>query len=131
MKNQLSILIIDAEINSCKEMQEFLIREGFLVLPATSADEGQLLLTNNPVDILILEICLPGANGLEFIKISKSRFPELDVIVISGQGDMNSVIEAMHLGVLDFLAKPLRQDELMAAIERSKKNPCTQDSFSG
>jgi DNA-binding NtrC family response regulator len=131
MKNQLSILIIDAQINSCKEMQEFLTVEGFLVLPAQSANEGQHLLTQHPIDILILDICLPDANGLEFIKDNKSRFPELEVIVISGYGDMDSAIQAMHLGVLDFLAKPLRQSELMAAIERSKKNPCMQDSFPG
>ena len=43
----------------------------------------------------------------------------------------STAIQAMHLGVLDFLAKPLRQSELMAAIERSKKNPCMQDSFPG
>jgi len=110
-------------------MQEFLTGEGFLVLPAHSADEGQLLLKNNPIDILILDICLPDANGLEFIKDNKSRFPELVVIVISGYGDMDSVIQAMHLGVLDFLAKPLRQTELKAAIERSGKFPCPQGSF--
>ncbi len=112
---------MDAEKNSCDEMQEFLQRKGFFVLSAHSASEGMLILQMKQIDILILDIRLPDANGLELLKDYKSRYPIMDVIVISGHGDMDSVIEAMHLGVLDFLRKPLRQMDLLKAIERSQK----------
>ena len=112
---------MDAEKNSSDEMQEFLQREGFLVLSAYSASEGTLVLQRKQIDILILDIRLPDANGLELLKEYKSRYPEMDVIVLSGHGDMDSVIESMHLGVLDFLRKPLRQMDLLKAIERSQK----------
>jgi len=113
---------MDSEKNSCDEMQEFIQREGFIVLTAHSAAEGQLVLQRMPIDILILDIRLPDANGLEVLKESKSRYPKLEVIVISGHGDMDSVIQALHLGALDFLRKPLRLMDLQSAIERSQKS---------
>ncbi len=121
MLKKIKILLMDAEKNSCEEMQEFLQREGFIVLAAHSAAEGQLVLQRMPIDILILDIRLPDSNGLEVLKENKSRYPKLDVIVISGHGDMDSVIQAMHLGALDFLRKPLRLMDLRSAIERSQK----------
>jgi len=126
MLKRLTILIIDAEKNSCDEMQEFLQCEGFNVFPARSAAEGNHLLQNLPIDILILDICLPDANGLELCKEYKSSYPKLDVIVISGYGDMDSVIQAMRLGALDFLRKPIRQKDIRSAIERSKKIQSTE-----
>jgi DNA-binding NtrC family response regulator len=122
MLKKLKILLMDSEKNSCDEMQEFIQREGFIVLTAHSAAEGQLVLQRMPIDILILDIRLPDANGLEVLKESKSRYPKLEVIVISGHGDMDSVIQAMHLGALDFLRKPLRLMDLQSAIERSQKS---------
>jgi len=122
MLKKIKILLMDTEKNSCEEMQEFLQREGFIVLAAHSAAEGQLVLQRMPIDILILDIRLPDANGLEVLKESKSRYPKLEVIVISGHGDMDSVIQAMHLGALDFLRKPLRLMDLQSAIERSQKS---------
>ncbi|HZX62368.1 MAG TPA: response regulator [Bacteroidales bacterium] len=122
MLKKLKILLMDSEKNSCDEMQEFIQREGFIVLTAHSAAEGQLVLQRMPIDILILDIRLPDANGLEVLKESKSRYPKLEVIVISGHGDMDSVIQALHLGALDFLRKPLRLMDLQSAIERSQKS---------
>lgn len=112
---------MDGEKNSCEEMQEFLHNEGFIVFPAHSAAEGQLVLEKKPIDILILDISLPDANGFELLHEYRSMYPKMDVIVISGYGDVTSVIQAMHLGVLDFLRKPLRQMEILEAIERSQK----------
>jgi DNA-binding NtrC family response regulator len=121
MLKKITILILDAEKNSCVEMQEFLHREGFIVHAAHSADEGLIELKNQPIDILIIDIRLPDANGLDLIKEYRASYPKLEVIVISGHGDMDSVIQAMHLGVLDFLRRPLRLMDLLSAINRSLK----------
>ena len=120
MIKAITILIMDAEKNSCEEMQEFLQREGFIVVPANSAEEGKLVLQRMQVDILILDLWLPDANGLELLKEYKSFYPKLEVIIISGYGDMDAVIQAMRLNALDFLKKPLRQMDLLAAIQRSQ-----------
>ncbi len=130
MLKKITILIIDAERNSCEEMLEFLQKEGFIVLSALSAAEGTLILQKTPIDILILDICLPDANGLDLVKEYKSGYPKLDVIIISGFGNMDSVIQAMRLGTLDFLRKPLRQIDLRAAIERSQKIQLTDKPIS-
>jgi DNA-binding NtrC family response regulator len=121
MQKKITILIIDAEQNSCEEMQEFLLKEGFNILCAKNAVEGRLRLESRKIDTLILDIYLPDANGLELVKEFKLKYPKMEVIIISGFGDLNTVIEAMHLGVLDFLKKPLRQSDLKVALERSRK----------
>ena len=121
MLKKIKILLMDAEKNSCEEMQEFLQREGFIVLSAHSAAEGKLVLEDKTIDILILDIRMPDANGLAVLKENKSKYPKLEVIVLSGHGDIDSVIQAMHLGALDFLRKPLRLMDLRLAIERSQK----------
>ena len=121
MFKKITILIIDPERNSCEEMHEFLQKEGFSVLSAFSAAEGKRILEKMPIDILILDICLPDAIGLDLVKEYKSIYQKMDVIIISGFGDMDSAIQAMRLGTLDFLRKPLRQNDLRAAIERSQK----------
>jgi len=121
MKNPLSILIIEQEQNSCKEIQDFLKGEGFFVRLLQSIEEAHPILQNNSTDILIIEICLPDSESLDLVKNYKSSFPGLEVIVISGYGDMDSVIQAMRLRVLDFLLKPLCLTDLRAAIERSQR----------
>jgi DNA-binding NtrC family response regulator len=122
------ILLMDAEKNSCEEMQEFLQKEGFTVFSAHSGKEGQRVLDHRNIDILFLDTCLPDADGLELLKDYKVRYPQLEVILISGHGDMNYVIQAMRLKALDFLRKPMRQMELMSAIERSEIIKSRSDS---
>ncbi|MCX6247611.1 MAG: response regulator [Bacteroidetes bacterium] len=121
MLRKITFLIMDAEKSSCEEMQEFLQTKKAIVYTAHSAAEGQIMLNSKGIDILILDIFLPDADGLILVNEYKTRYPELEVILISGQGNMNSVIQAMHLGALDFLIKPLRQSDLQGAIERTKK----------
>lgn len=116
---KIKILLMDGEKNSCEEMQEFLQKQGFIVYPAYSAKEGKLILEQMQIHLLILDTQLPDADGLELLKEYKTSYPALEVILISGQGDMNSVIQAMRLRALDFLRKPLRQTDLQSAIERS------------
>jgi DNA-binding NtrC family response regulator len=100
MKKKLTILIIDAEKNSCEEMQEFLLGEGFNILCAKNATEGRLRLETRRIDTLILDIYLPDANGLDLVKEFKFKYPKMEV---------------------DFLKKPLRQSDLKIALERSQK----------
>jgi DNA-binding NtrC family response regulator len=121
MSRKITFLILDAEKSSCEEMQEFLQKKKAIVYSAHSAAEAQTILINTEIDILILDIFLPDADGLKLFSEYKNRYPEMEVILISGHGDMNSVIHAMHLGALDFLIKPLRQHDLQLAIERTKK----------
>ena len=117
----LKVLVIDDEKSFTEEMCEFLKKSGHLCSEAGSGKEGMKILKSQEVDLLILDVMLPGMNGLEILKEVKAQFPHLEVIVISGHGNMDTVITALRHGALDYLRKPLRHSDVQIAIERTRK----------
>jgi DNA-binding NtrC family response regulator len=120
-KDRISVLILDDEKHFTEELAEFLELTGHQVYEANTVDNGLYILDRHPVDLLILDIRLPGADGLDVLKKVRSDFPALEVIIVSGHGDMDTVIKAMRLGAFDYLRKPFRHVDIQIAIERSRK----------
>ncbi len=121
MDDILSILILDDEQRVQDEIEEFLVGRSFNVLKASTPSQAFTLLEENTVDIVILDIQLPEMDGLQVLAKIKKEQPEIEVIMISGHGDMNSVIEAMRLGATDFFPKPFRLVEIDQAISRTTR----------
>ena len=120
MKN-LSILIIDDEGSYRDEIGEFLKRKGFLIYKAGLPSEAFKVLEEEEIDIVILDIKLPEMSGLEVLKKIKSSYPDIEVIMITGHGDMDSVIKSMRLGASDFFNKPFSLIDIQSSIERTKR----------
>ena len=121
MEQMITILVIDDERSFTEEMQEFLQNSGFKAYTANTARQGLNLLKTYPIDLLILDIRLPGANGLDILKEVKATYPKLEVIIVSAHGDMDSVIQALRSGALDYLRKPFRHVDFQIAIQRTQK----------
>lgn len=119
--DKINVLILDDEKHFTEELAEFLDISGHRVFEANTVDSGLDLLDRQPVDLLILDIRLPGADGLDVLKKVKAGFPHLEVIIVSGHGDMDTVIKAMRLGAFDYLRKPFRHIDIQIAIERTRK----------
>ena len=120
-KDKIRVLILDDEKHFTEELAEFLELSGHQVYEANTVADGMTLLDNHPIDLLILDIRLPGANGLDILKKVKADKPMLEVIIVSGHGDMETVIKAMRLGAFDYLRKPFRHIDIQIAIERTRK----------
>jgi DNA-binding NtrC family response regulator len=118
---QLSVLVLDDEPRMQDEIEEFLRGRQYEVYKAGTPTEAFRVLENNNIDILILDIKLPEMDGLEVLKRVRKSHPTLEVIMISGHGDMNTVIEAMRYGAFDYFQKPFRLPEINHAIERTKR----------
>jgi DNA-binding NtrC family response regulator len=114
-------LILDDEERVREEIEEFLLEKSFTVLKAEAPSRAFKLLADHEVDILILDIKLPEMDGLQVLNKVKTEHPDIEVIMISGHGDINSVIEAMRLGATDFFQKPFRLVDINTAIERTKR----------
>jgi DNA-binding NtrC family response regulator len=119
--NNLSILVLDDEKRITEELSEFLERKKFNVFEANEVATAFAILKEQNIDILILDIRLNDANGLDVLKDVKLRFPSVEVIMITGHGDMNTVIDSMRLGAIDFLKKPFQHIDVKIAIERTGK----------
>ena len=120
-KIKLRVLILDDEIDFAEELKEFLQLRDFEVYTANTPGEGFESLRRRPYDLMILDIRLPGMSGLEILKQVRKQYPSMEVIIISGHGDMDSVIQAMRDGAIDYLRKPFRHIDIQLSIERTEK----------
>ncbi|MGD9977554.1 MAG: sigma-54-dependent transcriptional regulator [Bacteroidales bacterium] len=117
----LKILVLDDEKIFREEIREFLENDGFTVLLSAKPSETFKVLAETEVDILILDLRLPEMDGLEVLKLVKAQYPEIEVIMITGHGDMDAVIQAMRHGAVEFFPKPFRLLDMRAAIQRTKR----------
>lgn len=119
--NKLNVLVLDDEKRFTEELTEFLQNSGFQTYEANTGAQGLSLLKKQSIDLLILDVRLPGVNGLDILKEVKVKYPNMEVIVVSAHGDMDTVIKAMRLGAIDYLRKPFRHIDIRIAIERTEK----------
>ena len=119
--NKIKILILDDEKQFTEELYEFFQNSGFESFEANTVIEAEKILNNHKIDLLILDVRLPGVNGLDILKDVKIQFPSIEVIIVSAHGDMDTVIKAMRLGAFDYLRKPFRHIDIQIAIERTQK----------
>ena len=118
---QLSVLVLDDELRMRDEIEEFLSGKNFLIYKAGAPGLAFEILEKTSIDILILDVKLPEMDGLEVLKKVKQSYPDIEVIMISGHGDMDTVIEAMRHGAVDYLRKPFGPLDIQLAIERTEK----------
>lgn len=114
----LDIAVIDDEAVVRETLGEFLTRKGHRVRPFSDGPAACAAFATNPPDLALLDIRMPGSDGLDLLDRIHADHPELPIVMISGHGTMDTAIEAMRLGAVDFLRKPIRYPDLMAALER-------------
>jgi DNA-binding NtrC family response regulator len=119
--DKIKILILDDEKQFTEELSGFFVDSDFESFEANTVDDGKKVLANFEIDLLILDVRLPGVNGLDILKEVKIQYPSMEVIIISAHGDMDTVIKAMRLGAFDYLRKPFRFIDIQIAIERTQK----------
>ena len=116
--NLLNLLIVEDERSvreCCREVARSL---GFNTQLAESCDECYRVLNTVNVDVILLDLRLPGSNGLELLRQIKNRRPEAVVIVMTGFATVQSAVQAMKLGAYDYITKPFNFDELRLELER-------------
>jgi DNA-binding NtrC family response regulator len=117
----ISILILDDERRVRDEIGEFLIKSNFQIFKAEKPSQAFEILEKESIDIAIVDIKLPEMDGLTVLKKIKETHPGIEIIMISGHGDMGSVIEALRYGANDYFQKPFRLVDMSQAIFRTKR----------
>ena len=111
------ILVIDDEKSILETLSGILADEGFTPVCLDSAESGLKHLRSEAVDLVLLDIWMPGMDGLEALKKIKEDYPELQVIMISGHGTIETAVQATKMGAFDFVEKPLSYDKIVLAIK--------------
>lgn len=114
-----SVLVIDDEENIRKTLHGVLSDEGYRVHGAETAEEGIQILSRALVDCVLLDVWLPGMDGLEALRRIRKTYPLLPVIMISGHGTIDTAVKAVKSGAFDFIEKPISLDKLLIHISRA------------
>jgi DNA-binding response OmpR family regulator len=121
---RIRVLIVDDEEDFASAIAERLGRRGFEATAAFSARAGLALLEEITVDVVVLDLKMPGMDGLTALGRIRKLHPDVQVIVLTGHGTVAAGIEGMQLGAADFLQKPVTIEVLgtaiTAAAERSR-----------
>jgi two-component system nitrogen regulation response regulator NtrX len=111
------ILVIDDEKTILETLAGILADEGFSPVCVDSAESGLKHLKSEAVDLVLLDIWMPGMDGMEALQKIKEDYPELQVIMISGHGTIETAVQATKMGAFDFIEKPLSYDKIVLAIK--------------
>lgn len=115
------LLIVDDEQDLRNGLKRMVSRniENIEVLTAPDAETGLEMIAENPVDLLLLDIKMPGMNGLEMLKELNKTNPRLTTIMMTGYGSIEIAVEAIKLGAYDFITKPFDKKDLTRIISNS------------
>ena len=114
-----TILIIDDEASIRESLSGILSDEGFQTISAEDGQQGLSLLEDERVDLVLLDIWMPGLDGLEVLKRIKESQPESPVIMISGHGTIETAVQATKMGAYDFIEKPPSYDKVILSINNA------------
>jgi two-component system response regulator AtoC len=130
MEGPLNILIIDDEPDVRLSLANFLGKLGHSVICAEDGVSGLREFHTRDLDLVITDIRMPAMDGLELLRqIKKIEMSPVDVIVITGHGDMDNAIAALKYGAFDYLQKPLNVRELAILIERSREYAALRNQY--
>ena len=111
-----TILIIEDDISILKGLNDTLDYEGYIVIKETNGIKGMKLALDKKIDMILLDIMLPGMNGYEICRKIKKEKPELPIIMISGRGSEMDKVSGLDIGADDYVTKPFSIPELVARI---------------
>ncbi len=113
------ILVVDDDRIILDSLAEFLRLEAYEVEPVACFRDALSVMEKRPVDLVLSDINMPGGNGFELLHVTRKRFPETVVIMMTGYGTIESAVEAIKMGAFDYLTKPIIDDELRVCVERA------------
>lgn len=115
------ILVIDDEKSFVRSLLFGLQEEGLEATSAYTGEDGLATTRDNPPDLVLLDLRLPGMDGMEVLATLNQEFPELPVVMISAHGDTRAAVQAVKAGASDYLTKPFALDEVLHLIETTTR----------
>jgi len=116
MAEKIKLLICDDEVKFLESIAQRLELRGFDVTKATSGQEAVDAASEGKFDLALLDLKMPGMNGIEVLEILKKDHKYLEVIILTGHGSIDSAVESTKLGAFGYLSKPYELDNLLEVL---------------
>ena len=118
-QEKISLLIVDDEERFLSTTQKLLEKKGIRTFTATSGNAGYEVLETNPVDVVVLDVKMPGMSGMGVLKRIKKDFPEVEIIMLTGHATVQTAVGGIKYGAFDYLMKPCDIDVLVDKIREA------------
>ncbi|MFP4168413.1 MAG: response regulator [Desulfonatronovibrionaceae bacterium] len=116
-RNNIRVLLVDDEVDFMETLVKRMKKRGLNVKGVKSGEEALAVLGEETFQVVVLDVKMPGMNGIEVLKIIKKRHPRAEVIMLTGHASLELAMQGMESGAYDYLMKPMDLDELIYKIE--------------
>ena len=116
---KIKIMLVDDEERFLTTTAKLLSRKGFDIITAVSGEEALEKLLSNDVHVVILDVKMPGMDGIKTLKSIKKLFPLTEVIMLTGHGTVETAVEGLRAGATDYLTKPTDIEELIQKAQEA------------
>jgi DNA-binding NtrC family response regulator len=113
------ILVVDDDQDSCDLVEKILKKDGYRVVTLTDGRKVDEELRKNDIHLAIIDLKMPEVSGLDVVQTIKHHDSDCAVILMTGYATLDSAVSALRGGVVDYLRKPVREDELLGAVRRA------------
>ncbi|MEF2144658.1 MAG: response regulator [Desulfovibrionaceae bacterium] len=114
---EIRLLLVDDEAEFLTTLAKRMTRRGIAPQCVYSGEDALQHLSANPVDVVVLDVKMPGMSGIETLRAIKRESPLTEVILLTGHADLEAAVQGMELGAFDYLMKPMDIDELLFKIQ--------------
>ncbi len=128
--NPCQVLLVDDEVQFVQTVAKRLRRHGLGVEGVHSGDDALNHLADHPTDVVVLDMKMPGMDGIEALRRIKARQPLVEVIMLTGHASVEAAIDGIELGAFDYLMKPVDFDNLLYKIQDAHKKKSLQEAKS-
>jgi DNA-binding NtrC family response regulator len=125
------MLLVDDEVRFVETLSKRLTARGFEVAQAFSGQEALSRLATDECDVVLLDVRMPGMDGLETLRAIRREHPLVKVILLSGHASINAAVEGMRLGASDYLLKPVDLDDLLGKMESAVEKKRIEEEDQG
>ena len=120
------ILLVDDEVAFANNLLKLLSKRGYDAVVVYSGADAVNMVGEKEFDVIILDMKMPGMDGIATLKEIKKKVPSVEVVILTGHGSVESGIEGMQLGAFDFLMKPVSIDDLQEKVSEAYRRKLIQ-----
>lgn len=122
-----NVMLVDDEVEFLETLVKRMKKRNVNVTGVKSGEEALKLMDQNPVDVVVLDVRMPGIDGIETLREIKKKYPLVEVIMLTGHASMEVAIEGMEIGAFDYLMKPMDIDDLLYKLQDAYKKKSIQE----